>query len=117
MLFIRAALNAFFVIYTPERPVSFVDSIACRRIILSIYLNSNEWFIIMYSKFCSTNLPWKDGSCKHILSGLSGIFYLLPICLPNGSLWDNIAWIMQAILSIMADYIYIQQPHFIHGSR
>lgn len=28
MLFIRSALNAFFAIYTPERPVSFVDSIA-----------------------------------------------------------------------------------------
>jgi len=69
----------------------------------------------MYSKFCSTNLPWKDESCKHILSGLSGVFYLLPICLSNSALWDNIAWIMQAILSIMADYIYIQQPHFIHG--
>jgi len=27
MLFVRAALNAFFAIYTAERPVSFVDSI------------------------------------------------------------------------------------------
>ena len=27
-LFIRAALNAFFAIYTAERPVSFIDSIA-----------------------------------------------------------------------------------------
>ena len=26
-LFIRAALNAFFVIYTPERPMSFVESL------------------------------------------------------------------------------------------
>ena len=69
----------------------------------------------MYSKFCSTNLPWKDESCKHILSGLSGIFYLMPICLCTGTFLDNIAWIMQAILSIMADYLYIQHSHFIHG--
>lgn len=69
----------------------------------------------MYSRFCSTNLPWTDSSCKHVLSGLSGIFYLLPICLPTVSVWDNIAFITQAILSIMADYLYIQQPHFIHG--
>jgi len=69
----------------------------------------------MYSRFCSTNLPWTDSSCKHVLSGLSGIFYLLPICLPTVSVWDNIAFITQAILSIMADYLYIQQSHYIHG--
>ena len=69
----------------------------------------------MYNKFCCTNLPWSDASCKHILSGLSGIFYLLPIFFLNSYFWDNIAWITQAILSIMADYIFIQQPHFIHG--
>ena len=69
----------------------------------------------MYNKFCSTNLPWNDSSCKHPLSGFSGIFYLLPIFLQNSYFWDNIAWIIQAILSIISDYIFIQQPHFIHG--
>ena len=65
--------------------------------------------------FRTNGLPWKGDECRSIIAGGSGILYCLPALLCNGNGIEQVRWLTQAFLSIMADYVYIDQDSSIHG--
>ena len=69
---------------------------------------------LLFRDYCNTNIPWKENR-QSILAGYSGIFYLLPCFYIQPSFLNYTPWIIQAIISIMANYYYINTPGYIHG--
>jgi hypothetical protein len=66
------------------------------------------------SGFSSSTYP-REGTV-HWFSGLSGILYLLP-ALTRGrmSFFGRMAWVVQALLSMGADYFFMGLGHPVHG--
>ena len=60
-----------------------------------------------------------EKSCKSIIAGLSGILYCLPASvIPPGNIthrYEQLVWCLQGILSVFADYVYIEIDHYVHG--
>jgi hypothetical protein len=69
----------------------------------------------MTKEFTKNGLPWKDEECRSMMAGGSGVFYCLPalFCRSNG--YEQCLWLVQAFLSVMADYVYIDKDSWIHG--
>jgi hypothetical protein len=59
-------------------------------------------------------MPWKGLECCSLMAGCSGILYALPalVC-PNQV--ERAAWILQACLSVLADYFHIHHDSSWHG--
>jgi len=73
------------------------------------------WFQGATTDFCKNGLPWEGSICRSKRAGLSGILYALPALVAFGHPFDQIMWSLQALLSILADYVYICQDSFWHG--
>ena len=69
----------------------------------------------MSSGFCKNGLPWKGPACRSKMAGLSGVLYAIPVIVATGHHYDQIMWTLQAFLSVMADYYYIDRDSFWHG--
>jgi hypothetical protein len=66
--------------------------------------------------FRSNGMPWKGSRCRSLIAGGSGILYALPalVCSSNHPL-ECVMWIVQAILSVLADYFHIHHDSMWHG--
>ena len=69
----------------------------------------------MSDDFQKSGLPWDGTQCRSTWAGLSGILYCLPIFFCYNHRMEQIAWIIQAFLSIMADYLHIHHESYWHG--
>eukprot|EP00525_Craspedostauros_australis_P008247 CAMPEP_0198122896 /NCGR_PEP_ID=MMETSP1442-20131203/36110_1 /TAXON_ID= /ORGANISM="Craspedostauros australis, Strain CCMP3328" /LENGTH=227 /DNA_ID=CAMNT_0043782001 /DNA_START=184 /DNA_END=864 /DNA_ORIENTATION=+ len=70
--------------------------------------------ILVYKIFFHNGLPWEGAQCRAVRSGLSGILYALPMFTSPNPI-ETAAWVTQAFLSIMADYVCADRPHIVHG--
>jgi hypothetical protein len=82
---------------------------------LSVPATLALWIRGATTDFRKNGLPWDGPVCRSKWAGLSGIMYLLPALAAFGHPFDQIMWILQACLSILADYVYICQDSFWHG--
>eukprot|EP00520_Triparma_pacifica_P011072 CAMPEP_0118653916 /NCGR_PEP_ID=MMETSP0785-20121206/12087_1 /TAXON_ID=91992 /ORGANISM="Bolidomonas pacifica, Strain CCMP 1866" /LENGTH=205 /DNA_ID=CAMNT_0006546493 /DNA_START=128 /DNA_END=742 /DNA_ORIENTATION=- len=63
--------------------------------------------------FNEAHLPLE---AKHWFSGLSGFMFILPIFSRNRmTRYGKGMWLMQALLSVLADYTYLGLSHPVHG--
>lgn len=69
----------------------------------------------MTNDFKSNGLPWKGPECRSILAGGSGVLYCLPAFFCKSNRTEQCVWLMQALLSVMADYVYVDKDSCIHG--
>mmetsp|Transcript_30053 Transcript_30053/g.56177 ORF Transcript_30053/g.56177 Transcript_30053/m.56177 type:complete len:193 (-) Transcript_30053:233-811(-) len=60
----------------------------------------------------TSGLPFEDS--KNVWSGLTGFMYGLP-ALATPFWWERCLWLLQAILSVLADYTYVNDMHVVHG--
>lgn len=65
--------------------------------------------------FRTSGLPWDGPQCRSWMAGGSGILYCLPAFVSPTNSLEQFAWIIQAIFSVMADYIFIDQESIFHG--
>jgi len=71
--------------------------------------------------FRSNGLPWKGPKCRSIVSGGSGVLYGLPAlacCSASGGSnhrFEQYVWIAQGMLSVTADYVFIDRDSCFHG--
>lgn len=65
--------------------------------------------------FRTNGLPWSGHECRSIIAGGSGVLYCLPALFCKDNNIEQYRWITQALLSIMADYVYIDRNSWIHG--
>ena len=66
--------------------------------------------------FQKSGLPWDGYQCRSILAGGSGIMYALPSLLVTSlDYTEKIMWIVQAVLSVLADYVHIHHDSIWHG--
>lgn len=79
-----------------------------------VYFMLELQYNLLFKEYCNTNIPWKENR-QSILAGYSGMFYLCPCFYIQSSFFYYIPWIIQAIVSVMADYYYINTPGYIHG--
>ena len=65
-------------------------------------------------QFCLASLPRE---CQHWFSGLSGILYVLPMFSTSRrmTICGKSMWVAQAVLSCLADYVYVGLAHPVHG--
>jgi hypothetical protein len=66
-------------------------------------------------EFCNNGLPWEGNSCRSLLAGGSGCLYALPALFANASFLERMIWIVQACLSVWADYFHIHHSSIVHG--
>ena len=69
----------------------------------------------MIGGFRENGLPWKGKQCKSLVVGVSSFFYCAPIFFCENNNIEKCLWLLQAILSVMADYIYIDRDSLVHG--
>jgi hypothetical protein len=69
----------------------------------------------MSDDFQKSGLPWDGIQCRSTWAGLSGIVYCLPIFVCHNHRMEQTAWVLQAFLSIMADYVHIHHESYWHG--
>ena len=83
--------------------------------LLRVFLNSTSMQIHgMLSDFRKSNMPWEGPQCRSILAGGSGVLLALPaVVCPNPL--EQLVWIVQGVLSFMADYIHIHHDSIWHG--
>jgi hypothetical protein len=67
------------------------------------------------SDFQKSGLPWEGYQCRSLMAGGSGVLYALPCFIPAISFVDGSLWILQAILSVLADYLHIHHCSVWHG--
>jgi len=64
----------------------------------------------------NNNLPWKGEQTRSLIAGGSGILYTLPaLASPSTARVEQTAWVIQAILSVWADYFHVHHNHVAHG--
>jgi hypothetical protein len=69
----------------------------------------------MTDDFCQSGLPWSGPQCRSPFAGGTGVLYSLPaLCCQNNPL-EQCTWILQAFLSVMADYVCIHDDSLFHG--
>lgn len=66
-------------------------------------------------EFQNPGLPWTVNECRSVIAGGSGILYCLPAFFCKGNNITQCIWVTQALLSIMADYVYVGEKSCIHG--
>ncbi|KAG7365414.1 hypothetical protein IV203_038618 [Nitzschia inconspicua] len=66
--------------------------------------------------FYQSGLPWSGPKCRSLFAGGTGALYCLPAlaCNKNDRL-EQVTWILQAVFSILADYVYIHGSSLFHG--
>jgi hypothetical protein len=66
--------------------------------------------------FRNNGLAWKGSQCRSLIAGGSGILYALPalVCSNNHPL-ECVIWIVQAVLSVLADYFHVHHDSLWHG--
>eukprot|EP00536_Pseudo-nitzschia_multiseries_P010242 jgi/Psemu1/242788/estExt_Genewise1.C_3060014 len=69
----------------------------------------------MTQEFQSSGLPWKGPQCRSVISGCSGVLFCLPVFFCKNSRLDQFNWVVQALLSVMADYVCIVGDSWVHG--
>ena len=83
------------------------------------------------SGFCHSGLPWQGLQCRSKRAGWSGCLFILPtislwyyysrVASAQSTVttplwyWEAALWSLQAILSILADYVYIPTTSMVHG--
>ena len=65
--------------------------------------------------FQRSGLPWDGDRCRSASAGGSGIMYALPSLLLSIGPAERAVWIVQAILSVLADYVHIHHDSAWHG--
>lgn len=65
--------------------------------------------------FRKSGLPWDGAACRSWMAGGSGVLYCLPALFCGGDRLEQCAWILQAVLSVMADYSLIDRDSVVHG--
>ena len=66
-------------------------------------------------EFRSNGLPWKGKKCRSILAGGSGVLYCLPALVCQSNPFEQCTWIAQGILSVIADYFFMDRDSLAHG--
>eukprot|EP00532_Pseudo-nitzschia_australis_P004113 CAMPEP_0168182742 /NCGR_PEP_ID=MMETSP0139_2-20121125/12057_1 /TAXON_ID=44445 /ORGANISM="Pseudo-nitzschia australis, Strain 10249 10 AB" /LENGTH=278 /DNA_ID=CAMNT_0008103695 /DNA_START=199 /DNA_END=1032 /DNA_ORIENTATION=- len=66
-------------------------------------------------EFRSCGLPWKGDQCRSVISGGSGVLFCLPAFYCRSNRLEQCLWFTQALLSVMADYVYVGNESWIHG--
>ena len=93
----------------------------------------------MTEDFVKSGLPWSGNQCRSFMAGGTGILYCLPAMAIALAAWhadheghtgfhaspvsihhnlqylEQAAWILQAYLSVMADYVHIHHDSVFHG--
>jgi len=69
----------------------------------------------MFKDFRSNGLPWRGNDCRSVISGCSGLLFCLPAFFCKSNRLEQFNWVLQALLSVMADYVYIGTDSWIHG--
>lgn len=70
----------------------------------------------LHGFFDNLNDAFLPPSCKNWWSGLTGLLYALPLLSHNRmTSLGKLSWLLQALLSVLADYSYIGHSHPIHG--
>ena len=100
-------------VFTPlcENP-SCCDSISDKQ---NIYKTMAEQALGLTNEFNQNGLPWSGEQCRSIMAGGSGVLYCIPALFCKDNRIEQSLWITQAILSILADYVYIDQDSWFHG--
>jgi hypothetical protein len=65
--------------------------------------------------FRKSGLPWSGPECRSWIAGGSGILYCLPACFCTNNHLEQGAWILQAVFSVMADYVCVDRDSIFHG--
>lgn len=69
----------------------------------------------MTEEFRSSGLPWSGHECRSLIAGGSGVLYCLPALFCNSNPLEQSIWLTQALISVMADYVYVGGVSWIHG--
>jgi hypothetical protein len=70
----------------------------------------------MTKNFTKSGLPWHGHECRSLFAGGTGILYCLPaLCCHNNRL-EQAMWIVQAMCSVLADYVCVTDDSIIHGA-
>jgi hypothetical protein len=69
----------------------------------------------MTEEFRSSGLPWSGHECRSLIAGGSGVLYCLPALFCNSNPLEQSIWLTQALISVMADYVYVGGDSWIHG--
>ncbi len=111
-------------VFTPlcENP-SCYDSISDKQnapnpatsFLQNIYQTMAEQALGLTKEFKQNGLPWSGEQCRSIMAGGSGVLFCIPALFCKDNRIEQSLWITQAILSILADYVYIDQDSWFHG--
>ena len=69
----------------------------------------------MTEEFKKSGLPWPGHECRSMVAGLSGILYCLPAFFCKSHSIVQYVWLIQALLSVLADYVYVDKDSWVHG--
>jgi hypothetical protein len=69
----------------------------------------------MTEEFKKSGLPWEGHECRSMMAGLSGVLYCLPALFCKSHSIEQYVWLTQALLSVMADYVYVDKDSWVHG--
>ena len=69
----------------------------------------------MTEEFRSSGLPWSGHECRSVIAGGSGVLYCLPALFCSSNPLEQCIWLTQALISVMADYVYVGGDSWIHG--
>ena len=80
-----------------------------------IYGTVKRQFRAVSKDFSWNGLPWEGEQCRSIKAGMSGcLFGLTALFCPSNRV-EQTWWIIQAITSVLADYVYIDRRSIWHG--
>jgi hypothetical protein len=69
----------------------------------------------MTNGFQKSGLPWTGIRCRSLMAGGSGLLYCLPAFVSCTNRLEQVTWVVQAFLSVMADYVHIHHDSAFHG--
>lgn len=69
----------------------------------------------MTEGFRKSGLPWNGDQCVSVFAGGTGILYCLPAFACQDYHLEQARWILQGLLSVMADYVHISHDSIFHG--
>eukprot|EP00538_Stauroneis_constricta_P000991 CAMPEP_0119565920 /NCGR_PEP_ID=MMETSP1352-20130426/31530_1 /TAXON_ID=265584 /ORGANISM="Stauroneis constricta, Strain CCMP1120" /LENGTH=310 /DNA_ID=CAMNT_0007614941 /DNA_START=107 /DNA_END=1039 /DNA_ORIENTATION=+ len=70
---------------------------------------------VIHRLLFDNGLPWKGAQCQSLRAGGSGVLYILPVFVCENNRIEQMAWIIQGILSVSADYVFAGQRSVVHG--
>jgi hypothetical protein len=110
-----------------RRSSSLLSSLSSSSSSVIVSRSWNTWTIHVsriFTEFQHNGLPWEGPQCRSIQAGCSGIFF-------SGAAWFisnnnknnndyrilllQMAWALQGIISVLADYVYIPYTSIWHG--